>query len=142
MNKLIIIGNLTRDPQLRTTQAGDAVCSFTVAVNRRHSAQAGQQEADYFHVSAWRQLGENCARYLSKGRKVYVSGPVSCKIYQGNDGKMYANMELTANEVEFLSQKGEDQPQPSQPAPQPAPQYNYPQKNGGFVQVDNDELPF
>ncbi|HIU18936.1 MAG TPA: single-stranded DNA-binding protein, partial [Candidatus Limiplasma stercoravium] len=63
MNKLTIIGNLTRDPELRTTSTGVNVCSFTVAVNRRRSAQGGNQpEADFFRVSAWRQLGENCAK--------------------------------------------------------------------------------
>ena len=79
MNKLTIIGNLTRDPQLRTTQTGVNVCDFTVAVNRRQSAQQrqnGQQpEADFFRVTAWRELGENCSKYLAKGRKVAVVGP-------------------------------------------------------------------
>lgn len=142
MNKLILIGNLTADPQLRTTQAGDAVCAFTIAVNRRKSnnAQAGQPEADFFRVNAWRQLGENCARYLAKGRKVYVSGPVQCRLYTGNDGQTRASMEVTAGEVEFLSpsqQAAQEQPQSA-----PAPQYNGPQNNGGFVQVDGEELPF
>jgi len=72
LNKIFIIGNLTRDPELRTTPNGVSVCSFTVAVNRRRfgGAEAGQQEADFFRVSAWRQLGENCHRYLAKGRKL------------------------------------------------------------------------
>ena len=73
MNKLTIIGNLTRDPELRSLSSGIPVCTFTVAVNRRNrsqNAENGQPEADFFRVSAWRQLGENCARYLSKGRKV------------------------------------------------------------------------
>ena len=63
MNKVILIGNLTRDPELRTTPSGDSVCSFTVAVNRRRgsNAEAGQPEADFFRVSVWRQQGENCA---------------------------------------------------------------------------------
>lgn len=146
MNKLILIGNLTGDPQLRTTQAGDAVCSFTVAVNRRRAsnAQAGQPEADFFRVNVWRQLGENCAKYLSKGRKVYVSGPVQCRVYVGNDGQTRASMEVTANEVEFLSpsqQAGQGQPQGAQQAA-PAPQYNGPQNSGGYTQVDEEELPF
>lgn len=68
MNKLIIIGNLTRDPELRTTQDGTAVCNFTVAVNRKVRTD-GHPEADYFRVTAWRTLGENCAKYLSKGKR-------------------------------------------------------------------------
>ena len=101
MNRLTIIGNLTRDPELRTTQSGISVCSFTVAVNRR-KAQNNQPEADFFRVSAWRELGENCAKWLVKGRKVAVVGPVSVSTYQGQDGKTYANLEVTANDVEFL----------------------------------------
>ena len=74
----MIIGNLTRDPELRTTQNGKTVCSFSVAVNRRgrRDAQGNQPEADFFRVTAWRALGENCAKFLSKGRKVAVTGSV------------------------------------------------------------------
>lgn len=134
MNKIILIGNLTKDPELRTTQAGDAVCSFTIAVNRRKNAQAGQPEADFFRVNVWRQQGENCARYLAKGRKVYVSGPVQCRTYTGQDGQTRANMEVTANEVEFLSPAGNAQ--------QNAPQAAKTDAQSGFVQVENDEIPF
>ena len=139
MNRLIIIGNLCRDPELRTTQAGVSVCSFTVAVNRRQTAaqrQNGQQaDADYFRVSAWRELGENCAKWLIKGKKVAVVGPVSVSTYQGNDGKTYANLEVLAQDVEFLSPAG----QAEQPAQQPAPQVD---QQTGFVQVEQEELPF
>ena len=107
MNKLTIIGNLTRDPELRTTQDGVSVCSFTVAVNRRNKRE-GQPEADFFRVSAWRQLGENCGKYLAKGRKVCVIGPVTVRTYQASDGTTKANMEVTAEDVEFLSAKQTD----------------------------------
>ena len=106
MNKLTIIGNLTRDPEMRSTQEGVSVCSFTVAVNRRNKRE-GQPEADYFRVSAWRQLGENCGKYLAKGRKVCVIGPVSVRTYQASDGTTKASLEVTADDVEFLSPKGE-----------------------------------
>lgn len=104
MNKLIIIGNLSRDPESRVTPSGISVCTFTVAVNRRRT-QEGQPDADFFRVTAWRQLGENCAKYLAKGRKVCVIGPVSISTYTGNDGKTRANMEVTADDVEFLTPK-------------------------------------
>ena len=79
MNKLFIVGNLTRDPELRTTSSGISVCSFTVAVNRRRSSStaAGQPEADFFRVSAWRALGANGTKYRAKGRKVAVTGSVT-----------------------------------------------------------------
>lgn len=144
MNKLFIIGNLTRDPELRTTPNGHSVCSFTVAVNRRRaaSAEAGQQqEADFFRVSAWRQLGENCNRYLSKGRKVCVVGSVSVNTYTGNDGTTRASLEVNADDVEFLSPRGEgggDAGGSAAPyqATRPAGQ------SSGFVKVDDEELPF
>lgn len=140
MNKVFIVGNLTRDPELRSTRDGISVCSFTVAVNRRvRNAEAGQPEADFFRVSAWRGLGENCAKYLAKGRKVAVTGSVSVSTYTGNDGAMRASLEVTADDVEFLTPRGEVGDVPAAPRAQAAPAA--PQSNG-FVQVDDDELPF
>lgn len=134
MNKLIIIGNLVRDPELRYTAQQTPVCDFTVAVNRRKSAE-GQPEADYFRVTVWRQMGEACAKYLSKGRKVMISGPVSVRTYDGKDGKTYASLEVTAEDVEFLTPKDGAPAQTAAPAA-PAPQ------QGGFTQVQTEELPF
>ena len=137
MNKLTIIGNLTRDPELRTTSGGVSVCSFTVAVNRRRR-QNEEEQADYFRVSAWRELGENCAKWLIKGRKVCVVGPVSVSTYTGNDGKTYANLEVLAQEVEFLSPGGQvEQPAPKQDAPKQDAQTGFTQ-----VEMDTSELPF
>lgn len=98
MNRLTIIGNLVRDPELRTTQDGISVCGFTVAVNRKKD-----EDADYFRVTAWRERGEICAKYLSKGKKVCVVGPVSVRTYTTNDGQTKASLEVQADEVEFLS---------------------------------------
>ena len=143
MNRLTIIGNLTRDPEQRTTPSGATVCSFTVAVNRRgrRDGQNNQPEADFFRVSAWNQLGETCARYLAKGRKVAVVGPVSIHTYQGNDGQTRASLEVMANEVEFLSSRNEMEgesgyaaPAASAPAAETA--------SAGFTAVETDELPF
>ncbi len=150
MNKVFLIGNLTRDPELRTTQSGISVCSFTVAVNRRRSnnAEAGQPEADFFRVTAWRQLGEICAKYLAKGRKVCVVGSVSVSTYTGNDGQTRASLEVQAEDVEFLTPRSEqgEAPMgyaPAAPAPQPAnPGDGSAPQGGGFVQVDEEELPF
>ena len=124
---MTIIGNLTRDPELRTTQAGVSVCTFTVAVNRRQKRD-GQPEADFIRVTAWRERGETCAKYLAKGRKICVVGPVSAGAYIGGDGKPAASLEMIADQVEFLSS--------GQAAPAPADQ-------GGFQQVDvGGELPY
>ena len=104
MNKITIIGNLTRDPEMRTTTAGKSVCEFSVAANRRKKVE-GQPEADFFRVSAWGELGENCGKYLVKGKKVCVIGPVSLNTYTKSDGSAGASLEVNANEVEFLSPK-------------------------------------
>lgn len=134
MNKLFIVGNLTRDPELRTVSNGISVCSFTVAVNRRRAsnAEAGQQEADYFRVTAWRQLGENCNRYLSKGKKVAVVGPVSVSSYQAANGETRASLEMTADDVEFLSPKAETSGQANVSGSAPS----------GYEEVSDDTLPF
>ena len=143
MNKLTIIGNLTRDPELRTTSAGINVCDFTVAVNRRgrRDAQNGQPEADFFRVSAWRERGELCAKYLAKGRKVCVIGPVSVRTYTGNDGTTRASLEVTADEVEFLSSRNDGEAAGGFTAPAAAPAAE-PQEAAGFTAVETDELPF
>ena len=141
MNKLTIIGNLTRDPELRTTSAGVNVCDFTVAVNRRQrrDAQNGQPEADFFRVSAWRERGELCAKYLAKGRKVCVIGPVSVRTYTGNDGTTRASLEVTADEVEFLSSRNDGDAAGGY-AVSAAPEA--PSAEAGFTAVETDELPF
>ena len=143
MNKLTIIGNLTRDPELRTTSTGVNVCDFTVAVNRRQrkDAQNGQPDADFFRVSAWRERGELCAKYLAKGRKVCVVGPVSVRTYTGNDGVMRASLEVTADEVEFLSSRNDAEAAGGYTAPAAeAPSAETPA--AGFTAVETDELPF
>ena len=150
MNKVFIIGNLTRDPELRTTATGLSVCSFTVAVNRRQKNAQGQQEADFFRVSAWRELGENCAKYLAKGRKVAVIGSVSVSTYTSQQtGQTHASLEVTANDVEFLTPRDAvsevygDQTAAQAPAV-PAEQSPAPAgRQIGFTEVQiDDELPF
>lgn len=131
MNKLTIIGNLTKDPELRSTPDGVSVCNFTVAVNRRNHRE-GQPEADYFRVTVWRERGENCAKWLRKGSKVCVVGAVSVTTYTGNDRTTKAALEIkSADEVEFLSsalqQQTQEQPKVDQ--------------QSGLQQVETD-LPF
>lgn len=131
MNRLTIIGNLVRDPELRTVGSGINVCTFTVAVNRRRKVE-GQPEADFFRVSAWRGLAETCSKYLAKGRKVAVVGSVSAQAYMGSDGTAKASLELTADDVEFLSSRNEAEGTATAGA-----------MTAGFVEVGDDEpMPF
>lgn len=132
MNKLTIIGNLTRDPELRTTSTGKNVCDFTVAVNRRRQQQDGQPEADFFRVSVWNERGENCAKYLAKGKKVCVVGAVSVRTYTTNDGTTRASLEVSdVSEIEFLS--------PAERVAENAPKVDEQSK---MPIVETDELPF
>lgn len=143
MNKIILIGNLTRDPELRTTPNGITVCNFDIAVNDRRgrNQQNGQQEqTQYFRITVWRQLGETCQRYLAKGRKVFVSGPLTARTYQANDGTTRVSLEVTADDVEFLSSRNDDQAGGYAPAPASAPAPMA--QNSGFTAVETDELPF
>ena len=135
MNKLTIIGNLTADPELRVTSNQIPVCSFTVAVNRKRKVE-GQPEADFFNVTAWRERGELCAKFLQKGKKVCVVGAVSVREWESN-GRHGANLEVTADEIEFLSPRVSDPEQPTAEAPAPAVD-----KGTGYEVVDTDELPF
>ena len=108
MNSLTIIGNLTADPELRSTPAGVSVCNFTVAVNSRQKDKDGNTVTTFFRVAALRGLGDNCAKYLTKGKKVAVSGEVSARVYDGKDGKPRAQLEINASDVEFLSPRTEE----------------------------------
>ncbi len=144
MNKIFLIGNLTRDPELRSTQSGIPVCTFTVAVNRRQrGAEAGQQEADFFRVTTWRQMAENCNRYLAKGRKVGVTGTLTLESYQDKNGLPRNSLEVQADEVEFLTPRSEQGAAPGgYGQPQPAYQQAQADQHAGFVQVEDDDLPF
>ena len=123
MNRIMIIGNLTRTPETSTTQSGKTVCTFSIAVNRRKG-----EEADFFRVSAWDNLGENCQRFLDKGSKVAVVGSVSLNTYTTNNGENRASLEVMASEVEFLTKT--------------EPQTAAPVKNNGYQEVTDEDLPW
>ena len=141
MNKAILIGNLTRDPEARATSNGTSVCSFTVAVQRRFANQAGERVADFIPVVAWRGLADTCIRYLHKGSKVAVSGMIQTRSYDAQDGTKRYVTEIVADEVQFLDRVGAgspQEPQQSRTAPQP-----FNDEVPGFtVMDDDDELPF
>ena len=136
MNKIFLVGNLVRDPELRTTQSGISVCTFTIAVNKRQKGNG--DAADYFRVTAWRQLGENCQKFLAKGRKVCVVGEVSVSTYTTQNGETRANLEVTAQDVEFLTSRAEQAETQQQ-----SMNTGHPEVAEGFTEVDDDsDLPF
>ena len=127
MNKVILIGNLSKPPELRTTNNGTSVCTFSIAVNRKYKAQDGSQITDYFGIVVWRQLAELCGKYLAKGRKVGIIGELQTRSYKAKDGTNRYVTEVVASEVEFLTPKGAVQEIVDAE---------------GFTDVDDSDLPF
>ncbi len=139
MNKIILIGNLTRDPETGSTQGGVNFTRFTIAVNRPFTNAQGERVADYFDVICWRMLADRCAKYLFKGSKVGISGSVQRRQYEDRDGIKRTSFDVVADEVEFLTPKTSSAPRDD--------------SRGGYVPeephgisdmqpVDSDELPF
>src|SRR6266516_4001294 len=101
INKVMIIGNLGRDPEMRFTANGSAITNFTVAVSRQYAGADGErrEETEWFYVVAWNKLAERCNQYLQKGRKVYVEGRLQTRSWDGQDGQKRSRTEVIANEV-------------------------------------------
>ena len=106
LNKIIVIGNLGRDPEMRYTPNGQSVTSFSVASNRQYTTAAGErrEETEWFNVAAWGRLGELCNQYLTKGRQVYVDGRLHSRSYEGRDGQQRFVNEIVLSDVQFLGQ--------------------------------------
>lgn len=113
LNKVIIMGRLTRDPELRRTQGGTAVTSFTMAVDRDFKSQSGEKEADFIDVVAWRNTGEFAAKYLAKGRMAAVEGRIQARDWQDKDGNRRKSVEVVADNVYFADSKRDSKPQES-----------------------------
>ncbi|HZG84884.1 single-stranded DNA-binding protein [Paenibacillus sp.] len=108
LNRVILIGRLTKDPELRYTPAGVAVAQFTLAVDRPFSSQSGEREADFIPIVVWRQLAETCANYLRKGRLAAVEGRIQVRSYDNNEGKRVYVTEVVADNVRFLERPNRD----------------------------------
>jgi single-strand DNA-binding protein len=146
MNKVIMIGNLTRDPEHRTTPNGLSVTTFTVAVQRRFAQS--EPKADFFIVVTWRALADNCAKYLQKGSKVGVAGQLQTRQYDDKNGVRRYVTEIVADEVEFLTSKAaaaemrETAPRSAPTAPEPNADDLFGDELSAFEPVDDAELPF
>jgi single-strand DNA-binding protein len=113
LNSVIIMGRLTRDPELRRTQGGTAVTSFTMAVDRDFKSQSGEKETDFIDVVAWRNTGEFAAKYLAKGRMAAVEGRIQVRDWQDKDGNRRKAVEVVADNVYFADSKRDSKPQES-----------------------------
>ena len=105
MNKVFLIGNLTRDPELTETPNGTAVCRFSIAVSRDYAGADGNRETDFFNITVWRGRAENCGKYLKKGTKVAVVGSLQTRSYEDKDGIKRNVTDIVASDVEFLTPK-------------------------------------
>src|SRR5690625_1081113 len=132
LNRVVIIGRLTRDPELRYTPSGNATCTFTLAVERNFKNQNGDREADFIPIVTWRQLAENCANYLKKGRLTAVEGRIQTRSYENNEGRKVYVTEVIADNVRFLeSAKNEDRQQ-----------QNDDYSDGTPIDISEEDLPF
>lgn len=140
MNKVFLIGNLTRDPELTDTASGVSLCRFSIAVNRNYGSADGERKTDFFNVVAWRGLGEAVARYSKKGNKVAVSGSIELRNYEDSEGVKRIAVDIVAQDVEFLTPRssgGQDDGYTSD-APAPAER-----KRTSLQALDDDgDIPF
>lgn len=138
MNKVVLVGRLTKDPELRATASGVSVCSFTVAVDRRYT-QNGERQADFISCIAWRQSGEFVARYFTKGNRIALEGSIQTRSWDDGGNKHYAT-EVVVDHVEFAQSKGESNGggHAPQAAASPEPSGNI----DGFMPVTGEDLPF
>lgn len=136
LNRTILIGRLTRDPELRYTPAGVAVTQFTLAVDRPFTTGQGEREADFIPIVTWRGLAETCANYLAKGRLTAVEGRIQTRNYENNEGRRIYVTEVIADNVRFLEYKNRQQDNPSSP---PSDQF---MDDGRPIDISEDDLPF
>lgn len=143
MNKVILIGRLARDPEMRTTASGVSVTRFTVAVSRPFSGQGSQPQTDFIGCIAWRRQAENIAKYCTKGSQVAVEGRIQTGSYDGQDGQRHYTTDIVADNVTFLGSRGgtdtSSYSQPDTSYSQQMPSYNEPQ---GMPSQDMSEDPF
>lgn len=137
MNKVFLIGNLTRDPEMGETSSGIAYCRLGIAVNRPYSSSDGERATDFFNVTVWRTQAENCGRYLKKGSKVSIVGSLQNRSYEDKDGNKRQVTDIIANEVEFLSVRNQSESQSDFETSAPRAS-----AKPTLQQVDDDELPF
>ena len=133
MNKVVLIGNLTRDPELSTTSSGINYCRFSLAVQRRFSS-GGEREVDFINIVVWRGQADNCHKYLKKGSKACVVGSLQSRSYDAQDGSKRYVTEVVADEVEFLSTKNGGESGADVPASS--------EGSGDLQPIEDDDLPF
>lgn len=142
MNKAMLVGRLTRDPELRHTTTGRAVCQITVAINRPFSSQNGQREADFINVVVWDKSAENVAKYVRKGSQVSVEGRIQTRSYDNTEGKKVYVTEVIAQSVQFLDSKSSTPSQDYTPNTNPFDNVSSEPSSPAMETVEVDKDPF
>ena len=144
MNKILLTGRLTKDPELRYTQSGHAVASFTLAVNRRFANQSGEREADFINCVAWNKSAEFVANYFKKGQQMALEGRLMVSSYDGNDGQRHWKTEVVAEQIEFVGGKKDDSNSNSAAGASGGSGDSAPSQLGWGQEVvfDDNDLPF
>ena len=143
MNKAILIGRLTRDPELRYTSSGRAVCQFSIAISRNYTNQQGQRDTDFINCVVWDKQAENLAKYITKGRLIAVDGRIQTRNYDNNEGKKVYVTEVLANNIQFLESKNSGQGNSSDSNPfDSMPEPSYPVSNDNTESVSVEKDPF
>ena len=143
MNKVILVGNLTRDPELITTSNGVSLCRFSLAIQRRFAGPDGEREADFVNIVVWRGQADNCYKYLKKGSKCGVVGSLQTRSYDAQDGTKRYSTDVVAEEVEFLSTKGSSNAEEiSEPLEAGSKSSGKSDIVNKFEPIDDDNLPF
>lgn len=140
MNHIVLIGRLTRDPELRYTPNGVAVANFDLAVDRPMKNQAGEKEVDFIRIVAWQKTAELCANYLKKGRQVAIEGRLQIRSYEDKDGQKKRVAEVVANQVQFLDRAKDDGQ--GKPAAGQRSGGGNPDGRGDLDGINLDDLPF
>jgi single-strand binding protein len=143
INRVVLVGRLTKDPELRYTPNGVAACTFTLAVNRPFTNQQGDRDADFINCVAWRGTAENLANYQKKGNLIGIDGRIQTRSYEGNDGKRRYIAEVIAESVQFLEpKKDETTKQQSQQKPQMTGGPDSFFDDSEPINIDDLDLPF
>lgn len=143
-NKIILVGHLGRDPELRYTTDGTPVCSFSIATTERRKDKSGefQEMTTWFQVTAWRRLAEIAEQYLKKGKQVYIEGRLSQREYQDRDGNTRTSLDVNASDIQFIGPRGEEgfaprEERPARPSAQPMAE-----EGSAAEPISDDDIPF
>lgn len=149
MNRVILVGRLTADPELKQTPNGVSVCTFSIAINRPYSSKTGERQADFINIVAWRAQAEFVSKYFAKGNQIGIDGSIQTRQYTDRDGNKRTAFEVVAENISFIESRAASQQSRSYDAPStptrsaaPAAETYSSGDAADFAEIDDDDLPF